>query len=334
MPKKLDNWLDEIGFDYWSIAKRFSFAHAIDLMMLRDKIFRNRRKYILTYHRITNNKSHLSGPNQSLFISKKSFELQIKHLVRKYKIVSLDQLVKNINNRQPVIAITFDDGFKDIFLNAYPILQKYRVPATIFLTTDYINQKKVYWWDKIALILTKKGLKKVKVRNIPRKISKQIIEISSIIDVKKKNLTIKKFINALKKFNPEDRENLIKDLSKQLGISKSDFLKDNAMLNWAEARSMQESGLISFGSHTKTHRILTLLDRVQQKKELLDSKKIIEEQLKSKIFFIAYPNGDNNKQINKIAKEAGYTAGFVTDKFISEENDIFSLKRIPVVEKE
>jgi len=140
--------------------------------------------------------------------------------------------------------------------------------------------------------------------------------------------------NDLKTYNHKDREGLIKEMAKQLRVSEGDFFKDNAVLNWSQLKSMRESGLISFGSHTKTHQILTLLRKAQQKRELSDSKRIIEKHLKEKIYFVAYPNGDNNRQISKLAKESGFMAGFITDRFKSEENDLFALKRIPVVEKE
>ena len=73
--------------------------------------------------------------------STSDFEKQIFHLAKNYKIISLDKIVDRIKNRRSLrrcVAITFDDGFRDNYEIAYPILKKYNVPATIFLTTGYM----------------------------------------------------------------------------------------------------------------------------------------------------------------------------------------------------
>ena len=95
--------------------------------------------FILMYHRINDNEYGYA----SLSVSRHNFEKQLRHLKNNYKIISLDTLCGFIGSRkmpsEDCVAITFDDGYKDNYTNAYPILRKYEVPATIFLTSGHIG---------------------------------------------------------------------------------------------------------------------------------------------------------------------------------------------------
>lgn len=93
--------------------------------------------YILVYHRVTDEK------DESVSTSIKNFSRQISFLGKYFSIITMERLINSIKNREPLpsnsIVITFDDGYKDVFTNAYPILKMYNIPATVFITTDYIQ---------------------------------------------------------------------------------------------------------------------------------------------------------------------------------------------------
>jgi len=92
------------------------------------------------YHRIRED-----GKDAEISVSTKNFRKQMDYLRKNFTVISLDILMKNIGNRvdTPVdhVAITFDDGFKDNYLNAYPILREYKFPATIFLISQLIDKR-------------------------------------------------------------------------------------------------------------------------------------------------------------------------------------------------
>jgi len=99
-------------------------------------------------------------------------------------------------------------------------------------------------------------------------------------------------------------------------------------LDWRQIKEMHNSGLINFKPHTVNHPKLTQISLEEAKKEILDSKRIIEEKLNKKCKFFAYPYGKYNQEIIKILKENGFE-GAVTIKegLVSAEDDLFSLKR-------
>jgi len=100
---------------------------------------------ILVYHRINNDKKDL------LSVNVKSFEKQMQFLKENYNIISLNEMLEYFEKKKHPppnsVVITFDDGYKDNYTNAFPILQKYSIPATIFLVYNYIGKNILFKWD-------------------------------------------------------------------------------------------------------------------------------------------------------------------------------------------
>ena len=109
--------------------------------------FLNRDKFvILTYHRVLDEYRGIGG----MVVLKKEFEKQIKYISENYNVINFKDLADIIKCgvlKKNSIIITFDDGYKDIIKNAYPILKKYNVKATLFITSDFADGK-TPWWEK------------------------------------------------------------------------------------------------------------------------------------------------------------------------------------------
>lgn len=218
---------------------------------LRRKLevqFANRdyRVPILNYHSVAPYHDNPLG----FRITPDSFEQQIGYLTSHYNVISLPMLVNQLYwDKAPkgITVVTFDDGYRDNYIYAYPILRKYKCPATIFLPTAFIERE-------IKLV-------------------------------------------------EEDEE-----------------LKP---LRWSEIMEMKESGMISFGSHGHSHRILTKISPKEVNLEIELSKKILEDKLGEEINLLAYPNGqrgDFNKEIIEFLKK---------NKFISACSTIWSISNPP-----
>jgi len=104
---------------------------------------------ILAYHKVND-----SGTG-ALDVPVKNFEQQMEYLkIHRYNVISLDELVEKLRNKKMVkeksVVLTFDDGHRDNYTFAYPVLKKYNFPATIFLTTSYIGSKDFLSWEQIG----------------------------------------------------------------------------------------------------------------------------------------------------------------------------------------
>ena len=110
---------------------------------------------VLLYHRVCN----IDNDPWKIAVNPLAFEQQIKYLKDNFDILRFEDDWKNVKKKS--IVITFDDGYVDNFKYAVPILEKYNVPATIFISTDNIGKPDQFWWDELAdMIFQCDGLKK------------------------------------------------------------------------------------------------------------------------------------------------------------------------------
>ncbi len=114
----------------------------------------------------------------------------------------------------------------------------------------------------------------------------------------------------------------------------SDLIGTKGYLVWAQVKEMLTQG-IAFGSHTRHHTYLPDIPVVGQKDEIVGSKKVLEEELGTKIKYFAYPIGGFNAQIKKIIKDAGYKGACATNRGYDRMNkDVFELNRIRFGDKD
>jgi peptidoglycan/xylan/chitin deacetylase (PgdA/CDA1 family) len=138
------------------LRKLFAFfIYHLQLFQIFSFFGKNKKgAIILTYHSV----GDISDKSYSKYsVSLKNFEEQIRYLISNNKIISLEKLVTDIKNEVNLsdgsVAITFDDGFKNNYLFAYPILKKYNLPSTIFLATGYIESEKK--WEGFEMLTWK-----------------------------------------------------------------------------------------------------------------------------------------------------------------------------------
>jgi peptidoglycan/xylan/chitin deacetylase (PgdA/CDA1 family) len=150
-------------------------------LFLRDHIFGREKVRILLYHRILDlqrERSLCSLPG--VIVSVKIFDQQMRYLSKNYHVISLESLVDRKKNDLPFpkkgVVITFDDGWKDNYSYAFPILKKYHLPATIFLTSGYIGTNKTFWPEQVISILESGKNLKEKLKNLSHEIYPPVIQ--------------------------------------------------------------------------------------------------------------------------------------------------------------
>jgi len=252
---------------------------------------------ILVYHRAS--PSH--GDRGYMDIPENIFEGHVRFLKDNFKIVSMKEGLKNIyekDSREIYAAINFDDGYMDNYLYAYPVLKRYSVPATIFLTTDYIGKRPVFWWDRVFNVISYPGLKYV---NIDIGGSESIgFDLGNA----SQREAVTDRINGILRLRCEIQiQDIVGKLERMYPVPVE--ARPSAMLGWDEIRQMRASGII-FGSHTKTHRNLCLLKDDEIAEELSSSKKAIEKMLREEIREFSYPFGIFDERVKRLAMEAGF----------------------------
>lgn len=306
-------WMNRFS-NYFQFRKESRFAFPF----IKKRQFRNFQ--ILVYHRVNNEYDPFFPA-----VPTEVFERQMEYLATHFHVCSLENVIEMAKKKDipdNTVVITFDDGYKDNYWNAFPILKKLSLPATIFLATDCIGSGKVLWHDVVfsAFRETQEpflvgygiNLKDYPLRTIEEKrfAHGQVLNFLRALEDHERPFWIQRLVEKLKVIGKKDAADL--------------------MLNWEEVRIMQQQG-ISFGSHTVTHPILSRLPADKVREEVLKSKKTIEEQLGVPVRTFAYPSGrkqDFTEITKNILKEAGYdcavTMVFGTNEY---DQDLFELRR-------
>ncbi|MEI6631819.1 MAG: polysaccharide deacetylase family protein [bacterium] len=214
-----------------------------------DFVKRNYVFSILMYHSV----SPEAQKANRLSVTPKVFERQMRFLKNfGYNVIPLEAAISFIEEGRAIpprtVAITFDDGYRDNYTYAFPILEKYNLPATLFVIINEIGRP------------------------------------------------------------GQDR------------------------LSWQEVHQMHSSGLVTFGSHTLgPEPLVNLKSDEEVRRQIFDSKKVLEDKLGDKVTLFSYPEGKFNDRIRYLVREAGYKLAVTTSpgkKF--SNHDIFALKRLRI----
>ncbi len=287
---------------------------------------------ILMYHRIINKDKSIQA---GMYVSPATFKNQLEVLKKHFNIIPLALLAKGeraatqTESGKPLCVLTFDDGWKDFYDNAYPLLRKNNIPATVFLPTDYIGSTKKFWTDLFAYLLIKRRASEL-LEEITPHISTIIDQIEQFSGSFEQEL--ESGIEYLKKYPQETIDTVLAVLSKKWQVDLTASAR--AFLNWKEVNEMFSTGLISFGSHTVNHPILTTMQSTDDiKKEMVDSYECLIERgvsSKSNISF-CYPNGSYSDEIANLVSETGFQLAVTTRSGHNPpDHDLFTLSRIGI----
>jgi peptidoglycan/xylan/chitin deacetylase (PgdA/CDA1 family) len=275
---------------------------------------------VLTYHRVLEKwEPTLDYSQPGMVVMVPTFERQLAFLQRHFEIVPLDALLDDgearRSPRRPRCVITFDDGWRDNYDLAFPVLRKREIPATVFLTTDFIGSDRTFWHTELIYLL---------LHGDVRPLLRDDRILAAYPETVRVSLTryaaqpeplcadgVDTVIETVKTACDEEviRE-LIETLTPAVGLRRPFFPGRRFFLDWDQIREMAHNGF-DIGSHGCTHRILTRLSMVDADEELCRSKAEIGRRVGGEIRHFAFPNEDTNDALLQHAAEAGYRTACV-----------------------
>jgi peptidoglycan/xylan/chitin deacetylase (PgdA/CDA1 family) len=283
------------------------------------------RCQIFIYHRVNDDRDpFLPG------LPTEVFRWQMEYLAKNFPVISLDELASGKlpkNGRNHCVAVTFDDGYRDNYTNAFPVLRDLGMPATIFLTTGCIESGELPWFDQVGLAFKVTAAKEVdfSVAGGPKAL------LASRSD---RLAAMRAAQEWLWKMPEGERLRRTRELFAALRLSASPQLP-NFLLNWGEIREMNGKK-IEFGAHTVTHPVLTRVSSARMREELLGSKGTIEGRLQREVRHFAYPFGgpqDFSEETKTAARESGFVSAVTTLWGFNEPgDDRFELRRFSLWE--
>ncbi|MEH1819266.1 MAG: polysaccharide deacetylase family protein [Nostoc sp.] len=301
------------------------------------------------YHRV----AEVDSDPWSLCVTPKNFAEQLE-VLREYGYpLHLQQLKQKVSDRQLLnrsIVVTFDDGYADNFYNAKPLLEKYDIPATVFVTTGGIDQKQEFWWDELDRLLLQPGtLADLLQLNINGRIHqwelREAVHYSEADRQRDRNWRMERKAEE----DPTVRHTLYRSLYQMLQflpVYERSKLLDELSL-WANAKpvsrvthrslsneemvGLEDGGLIEVGAHTVTHPFLSQLPIASQRDEIQQSKDYLEKILGHPITSFSYPNGSHTTLTTSIVQQAGFTCACssIIGK-VKGDSNFFLLPRVVV----
>lgn len=282
---------------------------------------------ILRYHRVNDNRDPFF---KALPISQ--FRVQMQYLARHFQFLSLDQVAGTnapLRTDRPCVAITFDDGYRDNFIHAFPVLREMRIPATIFLTTGYIDTGHLPWYDEVRLAfkLTSQSSFSLQSLGGPN---------ASLRTEEERLRAMELTLSWLRNIDEVNRLLYLPELFRNLRVA-GQLILPATMLGWNEIRQMNKAG-INFGAHTVTHPVLGTLPISRLQEEVHGSKTMLEDRLQVPVRHFAYPFGkpaDLCGNAKQVVKSAGFRTAVTTISGLNlPGQDLLELKRVSLEESD
>lgn len=261
---------------------------------------------------------HIIGDDD---ISPSRFEWQLEFLRAHFEPVPLATLLARLDTRTTTgreVVITFDDGVANHFTTAWPLLRKHQVPATFFICPGLIESRRWLWRTELRMRLhtTSDAQRTALARDAGCPLH-----------------AVEPMMEWTKRLAPED----LRDFRQQVDQLTPHFQPTerqqacHAPLTWEQVRQMNPA-LITIGSHTSTHPVLTTLSADALEQEIGGSRVRLQEQLDRPVELFSYPNGANDPGVVAVARRHYRCALTTRQALVADSDDAFTLPRIPATE--
>jgi len=279
---------------------------------------------ILVFHSINDHEaSFIRGTNS--WIPPNRFEKHLKYIKRNYRVISLEKLVNSLKQGKipPCsVVITFDDGFADNFIYAYPILQRYKIKGTIFLATDCIDNRNPLWIQELYYLINNVGVERI-IQTINTLTNK--LEIPQLIIEFPLNKNLQEKVEEYMAFSLKKnmRDNMLAALYRKYNFHREKiFSEAQIYLNWDQIKQMKRDG-IDFGNHGASHTPFSALSPDEQLEEIINSKEIIKQNLEKDFLPFSYPYGmdwDFTATTKKIIIDTDHSCVLTAMATLNDEN--------------
>jgi peptidoglycan/xylan/chitin deacetylase (PgdA/CDA1 family) len=262
---------------------------------------------IMTYHHIAEDDPSSPFDHNIADATPAQFRRHVEALARYGTPIGIDDLARALDGeplpKNPVM-VTFDDGYRSCHDVALPILRAVGVRATFFVSTTFVTERRVYWWERIAYLLAR-ARRTIATLSYPRTHTVELVDpqagdkLTSLIK-DTKELDVERFLGELARALdvPWDREIEVRHA-------------DEMVMTWDQVRALARAGM-DVESHGRRHRVLQTLDDASLEDEVAGSRRELEAQLGRPVRAMAYPVGrriNGEQRLRDALAGAGYLIG-------------------------
>lgn len=257
---------------------------------------------VLMYHGVMPDEV-AQAEGDSLQVKASDFRQQMEFLKKHYEVCSLHEAYAHLGEPgpKPRAVVTFDDGYANNYLSAFPILRELGIPATIFVVTGRTGTSQMFWWDRLHLA------------------TRGVVAVEAA------------FTYSLRRLRPHAIEQQIDDYLRRLGLTADPTPTGHyRVLNRDEITEMAASGLIEFGCHTHDHQSIHILSRQELETTLQDCNASLEAWA-GPVRYFAAPYGDYDDVHIPALRQFGFELALATDEgFLCSSSDPFKIPRLGI----
>ncbi len=289
---------------------------------------------VFTYHRIADPASD-SYYDPVISATAEGFRAQVQEIARRFRVLTLDEAIDRLRSGDHAdrsALITFDDGYRDNFETAAPILRELGLPAAFFLPTGFLDEPSLPWWDEVAWIV-----KHAPARRWEISLSAGAAPLAIDLIDGPRSEAIRALIAAILAETVKDVKSFLATLADRSGVAPDSTAMGRALFtDWDQVRTLTGPATgLAIGSHGRTHRKLATLDDEAQLDELAGSRGVLRDRLGRDVDAIAYPYGwpgAFSELTKTLAARAGYRVGFAAIEGINRpgSTDPFAVRRLNV----
>ena len=251
-------------------------------------------------------------------LSEKSFRAGLGYLRRNFSVISLGEMVRKLQQRELIagneVVLTFDDGYRNMLTVVQPILQKFKMPATIFVCPGLVENRQWLWTQDVRERLA--SISPVQLDHFAAEQGWPSLDSERLVQRMKK-MPHHERLAQCERIRERTKTFYVSDLRR------AEF----ELMTWAELAAL-DPALITIGSHTSTHPILSAMSLEEARGEIAGSRQLLEKQLGRPVEFFCYPNGDYSKEVVELVRQ-NYTAAVTTEwRPVGQKDDLSQLPRI------
>ena len=284
---------------------------ASGMLSLARKWVQRHGSIVLTFHRVLSDSELQQTASQGgMIVRDRTFADFLNYASRHCEFANLEQEPEWNPAGKLKLAITFDDGWADNAQSVYSLASQYQVPFVIFIVPEKTGTVLPFWPERTAA-----ALDRIPSKNGNRRVA-----------------AIRKVIEALKALPAIQRESRISQIIGSGSAVESSSAVDKTM-TWEQIAELHSGG-VTFGSHTSTHEILTMVPVDQAEREIVESRRSIQQKLGNCCEMFSYPNGDYSEPVRDLVAEAGYKFAFLNQDpgVWTQDCDPFLIPRVNICE--
>lgn len=266
---------------------------------------------ILTYHRVAEPRDTPLLNPRMISATPAVFAAQMRLLARKYRVMSMEEVLHAFTQRKPLppraVLLTFDDAYCDFGEIAWPILRRERLPVTLFVPTGYPDHpERSFWWDRLHRAFYQSAQKRIEVAPVGT------LELHTSQLLRE---SLKRTQNHVKTLPHGAAMKFVDEICLRLDAQNT---AQKTVLGWDELRQLHREG-VTLGAHTVTHPIMTKLAHDGVRYEVKRAQEDLLREIGAVLPIFCYPSGGHDEAVVALLREEGFQMAFTT---LDGQNDL------------